>query len=417
MLRYNRAILDNGLKMIVNEDKSTPLVALNILYNAGSKYEMKNATGIAHMAEHLMFSGTDLISDPDNYIQSAGGEMNAFTNNDIAVYYITIPVNNIETALWIESNRMQGIKMNDEKLAREKNVVAEEYKLRFLNVPYGDSHHLLRNLAYKKHPYRWPAIGNDISHITSMKENDVVDFFRVHYSASNAIVSLSGNISEKRGMELISKWFSGIAPGSNHIKEPLPEPEQKKARRLSVDRKVPSAAIYKAWHVCKRTDTDFYTLDLLTDLLAGGVSGRLNEVLVREKRLFSDADIHLTSDIESGLMIFSGKLMKGVTTEEGEEAIESELSKLIMENINPAEIEKVKNKYEANAHFGNISLLNRAFNLAYCELLGNIDLVNTETEIYRNISAERVKEAAGNYFKKEKSSTIIYNPVKKKNTK
>jgi len=408
MIEFRKSILNNGLRVIVHEDRSTPLVAMNILYDAGSKDEDPDLTGLAHLLEHLMYGGSANIPDYDTPLLLAGGENNAFTNNDITNYYITIPSENIETAFWLESDRMLDPDFTREKTEIQKNVVIEEFRQRYLNQPYGDVMIILRSLAYTTHPYKWPTIGTDISHIGRITNENVRQFFNANYAPKKAILALTGNIDPSMTFDLADKWFGSI-PGRNAGTRSLPqEPEQQKAREITVKRNVPSDALFKAWHIGPRTAGDFYTLDLLTDLLAGGESGRLHSRLVRDLNLFSEINAYITSDFDPGLAVISGKIMKGVDIE----TAENELIRVIEEfkdgAVSDTEMEKVRNRYETSTVLSNTNILHKAMTLCMYELLGNADMINTDAANYRNVTKQMVSESAIRYFRPENCSTLHY---------
>jgi predicted Zn-dependent peptidase len=408
MINFSRFSLDNGLRVIVHEDRSTPLVAMNILYDVGSKDEDPAMTGLAHMFEHLMYCGSANIPEYDLPLQLAGGENNAFTNNDITDYYLTIPAENIETGFWLESDRMLEPGFSQKKLDIQKNVVIEEFKQRYLNQPYGDVMLLLRPMAYTIHPYRWPTIGMNISHLENVTLVNVTDFFSSHYTIDNSILSLTGNINSGRAYELAVKWFGPI-PGRTSVPRSLPrEPAQNKKKELTVKRNVPSDALYKAWHMGQRLSEDYYTLDLLTDLLAGGESGRLYNKLVRDKNMFSEINAYVTSDIDPGLIIMSGKLMKGTDILKAENAVNEVINELKDSSLTDNELEKVKNKFESSTVLSNTSILNKALNLSMYELLGDTGLINREVESYRAVSKEMTRDTAIKYLNPENCSTLFY---------
>ena len=408
MIQFSRFSLDNGLKIIVHEDKSTPLAAMNILYDVGSRDEDPEMTGLAHLFEHLMYSGSVNIPEYDLPLQLAGGENNAFTNNDITDYYLTVPSDNIETGFWLESDRMLEINFLQQTLDVQKSVVIEEFKQRYLNQPYGDAMLLLRPLVYKAHPYRWPTIGMDISHIERVDLEHVKKFFFSHYAPDNAILTLSGNVNTDRMYNLAEKWFGAI-PRRKPVKRELPaEPQQEEQRILTVRRNVPADALYKVWHMGKRQSDDFYSLDLLTDLLAGGESGRLYNKLVREKNLFSEINAFITSDIDPGLVIMNGRLMKDVDIMVAESAVNEVIDELKDSVLKNDEMEKVKNKFESSTVLSNMSILNKALNLSFYELLGDPDFVNREVERFREVSRENVRDAAIRYFNAENCTTLYY---------
>jgi predicted Zn-dependent peptidase len=408
MIYFNRFSLENGLKVLVHEDNSSPLVAMNILYDVGSKDEEPEMTGLAHLFEHLMFGGSVNIPDFDKPLQMVGGENNAFTNNDITNYYLTVPAENIETAFWLESDRMLGLNFSQKNLDIQKNVVIEEFNQRYLNQPYGDAILKLRPLAYKVHPYRWPAIGMDINHVAGVSLENIQEFFYSHYAPNNAIIAISGKITLDDAAKLTTRWFGPI-PFRKVTRRKLPaEPIQDEKRNITIEKDVPSDALYKVWHIGPRNNSDFHTLDLITDLLAGGESGRLHTKLVRDKKMFSEINAYITSDIDPGLVILQGKLMKGIDIQNADEAVNEVVSRLQENNNLEDEMEKVMNKFESSTVFSNTSILNKAVSLAYYELLGNPDLINQEVDTYRSVTSDMVFEAAKKYFRPSNCSTLYY---------
>lgn len=408
MIHFTRFVLDNGLRVLIHQDKSTPIVAMNILYDVGSRDEDPELTGLAHLFEHLMFGGSVNIPEFDQPLQHAGGESNAFTNNDITDYYLSLPAENIETGLWLESDRMLELDLSQKNLNVQKNVVAEEFSQRYLNQPYGDVMLILRPLAYKVHPYRWPTIGKEISHISKIHLDQAKDFFFSHYAPNNAIIALTGNITPDTAIKMVTKWFGPVE--KRKIKKrilPL-EPQQCDERSMAIEKDVPASALYKAWHACPRKSEDFYTLDLLTDILAGGESGRLYTKLVKEKGLFSDITAYLTSDIDPGLIILHGKLMKGIDIFHAEKAVNEIIDELKTKASNIEEMEKVKNKFESSVVLSNTSILNKAMNLSFYELLGDPQLINSEVDLYRSVSKKMVMEAAETYLANTSCSTLYY---------
>lgn len=408
MIKFEKFTLNNGLKVIVHNDPSTTIIAFNVLYNVGARDENPDKTGFAHLFEHLMFEGSINIPSYDKPLQMAGGENNAFTTNDITNYYITLPKENIETAFWLESDRMSGLNFSEEKLEIQKNVVIEEFNQRYINQPYGDTSLLLKPLAYKIHPYQWPTIGKDISHIRNATMDDVKCFFNHHYAPNNAILSIAGNISTKKIQSLTEKWFGPIEKREIAIRNIPQEPKQVEARSLTIERDVPFDAIYKAFHMSSKLEKEYYTMDLISDVLANGKSSRLYQNLIKTKKLFSDINAYITGDIDAGLFIITGKLMKHVKLSDAEEAIDFELNQIITGKIDEYEIEKVKNKFESVHQFGQQSNLNKAMDLAYNELLGNADRINHEVENYRNVSKEDIQHVASKNFNPNNSSTLYY---------
>lgn len=409
MIHFNRTILDNGLTVICSTDKSTPFVSVNILYKVGSRNEQEDKTGFAHLFEHLMFGGSEHIEDYDRHVQLAGGDSNAYTTNDITNYYITIPAANIETALWLESDRMAGLKFSQHSLDVQKQVVTEEFKQRYLNNPYGDLWLKLRPLAYKVHPYRWATIGVSPEHIERARLEDVKDFFHRFYAPNNAIIGICGNIEEKEALELVKKWFGDIPPSEGVVGSIPQEPRQTAERRLvSEGNDVPADAIYKVFHMGGRNSENFYACDIISDILSNGQSSRLYINLIKNSRLFSGIDAYVSGDADPGLFIFSGKLSEGTDIVQAEAAINNEISKFISEAISDREVQKVINKTEARISYSEINYQNKANNLAFFEFLGDVDLINSEGSRYSCINVDKIKKTAADVFSKDNSSTLFY---------
>lgn len=408
MVNFNRFTLANGLKVLVHEDPTTPMAVLNILYDVGARDEEEGRTGFAHLFEHLMFGGSVNIPSYDEPLQRVGGENNAFTSNDITNYYITLPAANIETAFWLESDRMLSLAFSEKSLETQRNVVCEEFKQRYLNQPYGDVWLKLRPLAYEKHPYRWATIGQDLAQIENVKMEDVKAFFKKHYNPQNAILVVGGNVKTEDVKVLAEKWFEPIPAGEKYLRNLPAEPEQTEARSLTVNADVPLNAIYMAFKMPARLDANYQVFDLLSDILSQGQSSRLFNSLLKEQKLFSDINAYITSSLDEGLFIVEGKLVEGVTMEQAETAIWEELNKIASELVTENELTKVKNKSESIMVFAEMSLLDKAMNLAYYELLGDAALLNVEINKYLSITAEQIKQVAQETFKKEKSSTLYY---------
>jgi zinc protease len=398
--------------VIVHQDKSTPIACLNILYDVGSRDEHPEQTGFAHLFEHLMFGGSVNIDSYDEPLQLVGGENNAFTTNDLTNYYLTLPVENLETGFWLESDRMLSLAFSDKSLEVQRNVVIEEFKQRYLNQPYGDVWLLLRPMAYKVHPYLWDTIGKEISHIENAKIEDVKNFFKKYYCPNNAIMVVAGNVQVEEVKKLSEKWFGTIPKGPENKRNLPKEPVQTEGRTLTVERNVPVDAIYKAYHMCSRKDKAYYAVDLISDVLSQGNSSRLHKTLIKDKKLFSDLHAYVMGDFDEGLFVISGKLTQGVTMEAADEAIQQELEKIKNELVSVDELTKVKNKMEASHVFGEVEVLNKATNLAVSELLGNANLINEEIQHYLDVTAQEIKEQAIRMFKKENCSTLYYKSKK-----
>jgi zinc protease len=407
MINFEKFILPNGLRVIVHKDTSTPIVAMNILYDVGSRDEDPERTGFAHLFEHLMFGGSVNIPKYDEPLECVGGENNAFTSNDITNYYLTLPKQNLETAFWLESDRMAGLAFSEKSLDVQRNVVSEEFKQSYLNQPYGDVFLLLKPLAYKVHPYQWDTIGKDLSHIQDATMKDVKAFFKKFYCPNNAIMVISGDVDTKEIKKLSEKWFGSIPKGPANKRNLPVEPVQNEERKLTVKRKVPFDAIYKVYHCCAKTDKEFYAVDLLSDVLSNGKSSRMFQELLMKRRLFSDINAYVSGDLDKGLFIVSGKLSKGVKMDTAEQAILEELEK-VQVKIEENELEKVKNKIESTLIFSEMNVLNKAMNLAFAELMGDASIVNKEIEKYRSVTSEMIKKQAREIFRKTNCSTLYY---------
>lgn len=408
MININKHKLPNGLTIVHSQDKSTRMVAVNILYMVGARDEHPDHTGFAHLFEHLMFGGSINIPEYDTPIQNAGGENNAWTNNDITNYYLTLPSHNIETAFWLESDRMLSLDFNSKSLEVQRQVVIEEFKQRNLNQPYGDISHLIRSMAYKVHPYQWPTIGKDINHIANATLDEVKDFFFRFYAPNNAILSVTGNISFKETIRLAEKWFGPIP--ARHIPErTLPqEPKQHEERRLEVERAVPLDALYICFHMCHRLHPDYYAFDMLSDILSNGKSSRFIQRLITERTICSSIDAYISGSLDAGLFHIIAKPSPGYSLADVENAIWEELNKLKEHPVNSTELEKVKNRYESEQIFNNINYLNVATNLAYFEMLGRAEYLNEEVQKYRSVTAEQLQRIANESFVPENCCVLYY---------
>ncbi len=413
MLKFEKRVLKNGLRVIVHEDNSTPLMAVNVLYDVGARDESIDKTGFAHLFEHLMFGGSVNIPNYDEPLQNSGGENNAFTNNDITNYYLTLPAANIETGLWLESDRMLNLAFSEKSLDVQRSVVIEEFKQRYLNQPFGDVWLLLRPLLYKVHPYQWPTIGKDIKHIEDACLEDVKDFFHKFYHPGNAILVLAGNLKSDVCFELAEKWFGNI-PGKEKKVRDLPvEKPQTEKHILEVYRDVPMDAIYMVFHAPKRMSAKFYHADLLSDLLSRGRSSRLFNALVKGKKMFSEINAYTMDQQDGSLFVVEGKLAGTTSMEDAENAIWEELNKLIDVEIGDQELTKVKNKWESTYQFSQMNVLNKAMGLAFGEVLGDADLVNKEPVFYNEINADQLKQMAEELFRSENCTILKYHKQKK----
>ena len=408
MIKFERFVLGNGLKVLVHPDPSTPMAVVNVLYDVGARDEVPAKTGFAHLFEHLMFGGSVNIPDYDEPLQVAGGENNAYTTNDLTNYYCQLPADNLETAYWLESDRMLSLAFSKKSLDVQRKVVCEEFKEHYINKPYGDVWHTMRELAYKDHPYRWMTIGKELSHIENATLEDVKAFFFKHYTPINAILVVAGNVSVDQVKVLAEKWFGDIPSGEQYSRNLPAEPQQAEARRLTVHRNVPMDAIYKTWHMCARRNDDYYATDLLTDILGGGASSRLYQSLVKEQQLFANINCYHFGSLDKGLLTIEGQLIKGVDMQKAEDAIELELDKVRKELIDDRELQKVKNKTESVMAFEDMSVMNRAGSLAFYELLGDGELMNSEFQKYQQVNSEDLHRIANEVLTTNNSNTLWY---------
>ena len=414
MINFEKFTLKNGLKVIVHRDTSTPIVAFNLLYDVGARDEDESQTGFAHLFEHLMFGGSINIPNFDEPLQKVGGTNNAFTSNDITNYYITLPKDNLETAFWLESDRMLSLAFTDKSLEVQQSVVIEEFKQNYLNQPYGDVWLLLRPLAYQTHPYKWATIGKEVSHIENATMADVKTFFYKHYLPNNAILTVAGNIELKEIKHLSEKWFGDIPSGNVPKRNLKKEPKQTEERRLKVERDVPANAIYKAYHMCSKNHSDYHATDLLSDVLSLGKSSRLYTSLVKEQKLFSEISAFISGCHDEGLLTITGKLLDGVSFKDAETSILKEVEAIKNKLVSEKELSKVKNKIESTTQFSETSVLNKAMNLSFAELLDDANDVNLEVEKYQKVTAEDIKRIAKEILNESNCSTLIYAKKEKK---
>ena len=408
MIQFDKFTLANGLKVLVHEDKNTPMAVVDVIYNVGAKDEDPNKTGFAHLFEHLMFGGSLNVPVYDEPLQLAGGENNAFTTNDLTNYYCQLPVENIETAFWLESDRMLSLAFSEKSLDVQRKVVCEEFKEHYINKPYGDVWHKMRELAYTTHPYRWMTIGKELKHVEDASLQDVKDFFFKHYTPSNAILVVAGNVTTDTVKILAEKWFGPIPAGKIYERKLPEEPKQKAPKVLEIKANVPLDALYKCWHMASRLDEGYYATELITEILSGGGSSRLFQALVKEKKLLSNIDCHHFGSFDTGLLAIEGKLVKGVSMQVAEAAVLEEVNRLQQEGISEKELQKVKNKTESMLAFEDMSLMNRATNLAIYELLGDASLINKELGSYQAVTAETIKKEAQAIFNEDNCNTLYY---------
>ena len=407
-LQFDKFILSNGLRVIVHTDTTTPMVAVNVIYDVGARDEEAERTGFAHLFEHLMFGGSVNIPEYDEPLQMAGGENNAYTTNDITNYYVQLPKQNMETAFWLESDRMLNLAFSEKSLDVQRKVVIEEFKEHYINKPYGDAWKHLRALAYRVHPYQWMTIGKGLQHIEEAQLEDVKAFFKKHYNPANAVLCIAGNVTVTDVRPLAEKWFGTIPVGERYVRNVAQEPAQETARMQTVIADVPMDALFKAWHMPGRLSQPYYACDLITEIMGNGYSSRLYQRLVKEQQLFSGIQCHHTGSLDPGLLVVEGKVSEGKSIEEADAAVTREMALLVAEGVTDEELQKAKNKITAMIEFEDMSILSRANNLAFYELLGNANLINEELERYNAVTADMLRGTAASVLRDENCSTLYY---------
>ncbi|MBL7713275.1 MAG: insulinase family protein [Chitinophagaceae bacterium] len=408
MIQFEKFTLGNGLRVIVHQDTTTPMVAVNLLYDVGARDENPAQTGFAHLFEHLMFGGSVNIPEYDTPLQMAGGENNAYTTNDITNYYVQLPRQNMETAFWLESDRLLSLAFSKKSLDVQRKVVCEEFKEHYINKPYGDAWKHLRELAYTRHPYRWMTIGKELKHIEDAQLEDVQRFFFKHYRPVNAILCVAGNVTMEEVKALSEKWFGGIEAGEPYRRGLEQEPRQEEDRTETIVRDVPLDALYKAWHIPGRMEQGYHESDLITEIMGNGYASRLYQTLVKEQQLFSSINCYHTGSLDAGLLVVEGKLIKGVSLETADAAVQSQIQLLLQNGITDVELEKAKNKIEAMIAFEDMSILSRANNLAFYELLGDAAMINDELGLYHAVTTASLLDTAKEIFRPGNENTLFY---------
>lgn len=408
MIDFSHFTLDNGLRVFVHQDKTVSIATVNIMYDVGSRDESPNRTGFAHLFEHLMFSGSANIPNFDTIVQQVGGSNNAYTSPDVTNYYTIVPAPNVETALWLEADRMLSLSINDTSLEVQRKVVIEEFKQRYLNQPYGDIWLHLRPLVYQKHSYNWATIGKEVKHIEDATLEEVKAFFFKHYRPDNAVLVVAGNVEKEDIEKMAKKWFGDIPKGNRPIRNLENEPPQTEARHKKVEAKVPLNAIYKAYRMGNRKAADYYATDLVSDVLGRDKSARLYQELIKEKEMFNSVGAYIMGSVDEGLLVISGKLNPAYSPEQGEEAIQSIIDDFLENGIFDEELTKVKNQAEASHVFSEVEVLNRAMNIAYYAILGDVDMVNTIAEDMAKVTKEELMTTAKKILRKENCSTLYY---------
>ena len=410
MIDFKKYTLENGLRLLVHPDHSTPMVTVCITYDVGTRDEDPERTGFAHLFEHLMFGGSKHARNFDEYIQNAGGENNAMTNQDMTVYYDMLPVENLEVALWLEADRMAHLNLTKKALDKERKVVVEEFKETCLEEPYGDIWHHIGPLVYTQHPYSVPTIGKTFKHIEDANLADVETFYRKFYCPNNAILSISGKVDADEVFEKVNKWFGHIPAGPKNLRQLPKEPIQTERRELHVEAEVEAASLYLVFHAAERKDPDYYLDEILSDVLGDGDASWLFKKMVKELQIFSEADAYITGTLDTGLFVLEGKLAEGRNFEEAEAALWAILARLKENKLSEKDLQRQQNRIEHNLEFAEVTAFHKAVSLGYYELLGDANWINAEGAHYRSISVEAIQNRAIQLFQPHLASVIYYHP-------
>ena len=412
MFPYHRFFLNNGLEVIVHEDHSSKIAVFNLLYKVGSRFEQAGKTGLAHFFEHLMFGSSANVPVFDRELELVGGSCNAFTSPDITNYYMTLPAANIETAFWLESDRMLQLTLSEKTIETQRKVVMEEYKQRYLNQPYGDVWHHMRDLAFEKHPYRWPTIGQNLSDIEGYTRDDVWDFYKIHYHPGNAILVVAGDVTPSQVEKLAEKWFGSIPSNPKHRNGIAAEPTQTTKKTREIQAKVPTDALYKAFKMPAKGEPGYLEADLISDLLGSGKSSLLEQRLVKNGKIFASVGGYITGSVDPGLLVFSGKMESGISAQEAEKALDEVIGEFLENEISERDLQKIKNQGEAMKTYESVQLLNRAMNLAYFAHLGDPELYWREFEEKSKIGAPQIKSWASQLLAENQASVLYYQSIK-----
>lgn len=407
-IKFTRHILHNGLRLIIHEDKTTPLASCNIVYNVGSRDEDPHLTGMAHLFEHFMFCGSKNVPDYDYYLQRIGASNNAYTSQDLTHYYITLPANNLESALWLESDRMLELAFEQKQLDIQKQVVIEEFKENFLNRPFGSLWMDFNGLLYKTHPYQWLPIGKKISHIEKVNMDLMRDFYYKFYRPNNAVIAISGNVETTEVIRLVEKWFGDIPRGEEIIKIYPEENPQEEARLRIMEDNVPYDLLVKGWLMCERTSPDFYTYDLISDLFGSGRSSYLYKRFVTDEHLFTNISCHISATFDPGYLVIMGTPADGVSPEKANASLSQYLEEFNYTDRLQHELQKVKNKVESVLLNNEIKVEDRSSMLAISETLSSIEDFENDREKYFQVREEDIREVTRKLFRPEKANTLLY---------
>lgn len=411
MIETYRHTLGNGLRVVVHPDRNTVMVALDLIYDVGSRDERPDRTGMAHLFEHLMFGGSANVQDFDREVERAGGTDNAWTSTDFTNFYTVVPAVNAETAFWVESDRMLAPKLTGHPLEIQRQVVIEEFKQVCLNTPYGDLMHHLRPLVYTTHPYRWPTLGITPDHVAEATEADVTGFFNAHYAPNNAVLVVSGNIAPDRAFALAERWFGDIPARDIATRSYQAEPEQTGARRIEVSGNVPATLIQIAFPMAAYGQPGYVEADIITDILANGQASRLIRDVVAKGDVITRADASITGSDEAGMLMVSAYLNdnSAAATERAERLIREQLDRLMDTEVAADELGRCTARFASTIAFGQMSYLGCATELAQAEIQG--DDINTRVDRYRAVTPAMVRDTAARLLRHDRSNTVIYRPV------
>jgi zinc protease len=411
---YVRFTLANGLRVIHHPIPESNTVTLNILYNVGARDESTERTGFAHLFEHLMFGGSLHIPDYDRVVEWAGGNNNAYTNNDFTNYYVNVPIENAEQAFWLESDRMLGLAFSEESLRIQKGVVIEEFKQRCHNAPFGMLWHHIRGLAYRVHPYKWPTIGQDISHIETASLEDVKAFYHRFYHPNNAVLCVGGALKEEETREYCERWFGSIDRIGEKNRNLYPtEPVQRERRFLETTDLLPQKAVFMAFRTPAFNDGDWPTASLFSELIGGTETSPLYVELVKNQRLFSAAESFYMKGLSEGLFVIYGILEDHVTHAAGEAALRELLDRYRLNHFPENHLTRAKHQSCTRLLFEDTNAMNRVQKLCYYEHTNTLESVfRNEVLLLQNVQQEDVRTWAEVHLKDTLANVVYYSPKK-----
>lgn len=411
-IEYTEYDMDNGLHVILHQDHTSPNVMVALMYHVGAKNESPDKTGFAHFFEHLMFEGSENIGRGEymNIIQANGGTLNANTSQDRTYYYQMMPSNQLELALWMESERMLHAKIDTVGVNTQKGVVIEERKQSYDSRPYGTWMEQMGELAFTTHPYRWQTIGNP-EHIRNATFDDINNFYKTYYVPNNAVLILTGDFEEAQAKEWIQKYFGNIPRGTREIYRPtIEEPLDKKEVRKVIYDKVQLPAVFMGYHSPKMGTKDAYALEILCSILQGGKSSRF-KTNITDKGLALQTTIFPYIQEHPGLTYVICIPNAGGTAEEMENVVTAEIEKVINELVTEEEFQMAMASMEYDVANGLISISNKAqiFADSYT-YFKDASRINKLLDNYNNITREDLREVAKKYLHKDNRAILYYLP-------